>query len=165
MSDFPIRAESHVNVPCVARFDYQVWRRPTTYPLYFLILSALILAASFFLRLPQDGKIYLPFVEGVAVPGLCHSRELLGIPCPGCGLTRCFVSLAHGQLVRAWQFNPAGILLFAFLVFQIPYRVVQLCQIHAGRRPWYLGNMNWFGYLVLAILLAQWTFRVFDGRV
>jgi hypothetical protein len=38
-------------------------------------------------------------------PVLCVSRLLVGIPCGGCGLTRAFVSLAHGQWQAALDYN------------------------------------------------------------
>lgn len=42
-------------------------------------------------------------------PVLCPFRLLTGLPCPGCGLTRSWVYLAHGQWSDAWLANPFGI--------------------------------------------------------
>ena len=38
-------------------------------------------------------------------PVLCVSRLAVGVPCGGCGLTRAFVSLAHGQWQVALDYN------------------------------------------------------------
>ena len=43
---------------------------------------------------------------------MCWFRELTGLPCAGCGLTRGVCAIGHGQFVRAWEFNP-----FAFAVW------------------------------------------------
>ncbi len=41
---------------------------------------------------------------------LCPSRRWLGVYCPGCGSSRACHALAHGEVSRAWRFNPALIL-------------------------------------------------------
>ena len=43
---------------------------------------------------------------------VCLARGLSGLPCPGCGMTRAFCSISHGELQDAWSFNP-----FSFLVY------------------------------------------------
>jgi hypothetical protein len=42
-------------------------------------------------------------------PVLCPFRLLTGLPCPGCGLTRSWVHLMHGQLSAATAANPFGL--------------------------------------------------------
>ena len=41
----------------------------------------------------------------------CTMLATVGVPCPGCGLTRSVTSIYHGYLLAAWQLNPFG---FAF---------------------------------------------------
>jgi hypothetical protein len=129
----------------------------------FLVLSLLVLLLSMTLRLPAEEKLFLPIFGDLALPGLCYTREWLGIPCPGCGLTRCFVSLAHGQLGRAWHFNPAGILLFGLVLAQIPYRSVQLWRIYRGKSLLEIPNFVWMVYLMVAVLLIQWIAKLLVG--
>jgi hypothetical protein len=47
---------------------------------------------------------YYPYCR--AGPSLCIWRTLLGIPCPGCGLTRGVCFLVHGKWATAIRFNP-----------------------------------------------------------
>jgi hypothetical protein len=58
-------------------------------------------------RLGIVALLAAPFALGIAakVP-LCPSAALLGIPCPGCGLTRATLALLHGDLASALRFHP-----------------------------------------------------------
>ncbi len=48
----------------------------------------------------------LPWPEALEHWNVCSFRSLTGLPCPGCGLTRGFRALAHGDFAAAWQHNP-----------------------------------------------------------
>ena len=61
-----------------------------------------IFAASLLLPLPgSDGSI-------AHLPSLCPFYNITGLPCPGCGLTRAFVSLGHGQWLQSLHWHPLG---------------------------------------------------------
>lgn len=47
------------------------------------------------------------------LPSFCPFYNLTGLPCPGCGLTRAFVCLGHGQWREAWHWHPLGWLIYA----------------------------------------------------
>ncbi|ACY22655.1 hypothetical protein Gbro_3461 [Gordonia bronchialis DSM 43247] len=46
-------------------------------------------------------------------PEVCPFRLATGLPCPGCGLTRSWVSLMHGDVSAAFSFNAFGPLALA----------------------------------------------------
>ncbi len=46
------------------------------------------------------------------LPSLCPFYNLTGLPCPGCGLTRAFVCLGHGQWRESLHWHPLGGLIF-----------------------------------------------------
>lgn len=56
--------------------------------------------------------LYYPYCH--KGPTLCIWKALTNRECPGCGLTRAFCFLVHGQLYRALEFN--RISPFAFLL-------------------------------------------------
>lgn len=45
---------------------------------------------------------------GLLGHGVCPSRELLGLPCPGCGLTRSLLLILRGRFGESWELQPFG---------------------------------------------------------
>ena len=120
-----------------------------------------VLLLSFVLQVGDPEKVVVPLIQ-MPLPEACTYKRVLGQDCPGCGLTRCFISAAHGQWHQAWRFNPAGLYVFALIVAQIPYRVVQLWRLRRGYSEYSLPRLTvWLlGGLVVA-LLGQWLVRTF----
>ncbi len=59
--------------------------------------------------------------RGVVIPGLgavppCTFHQLTRLPCPGCGLTRCFIQCARLRPDRAAFYHPPGVGLFLLVV-------------------------------------------------
>jgi len=125
-----------------------------------LVLSLVILAASFLLNCTDDGHVRLPLV-GIEVPGVCMWRQYTGLDCPGCGLSRCFICLAHGDLAAAVHYHPFGVVLFVMVVAQLPYRGFQLGRIARGRDPWTHPLLTVSVWLLLAGLIVQWLLKIF----
>jgi len=110
-------------LPRTRRFDF----------LHALGLAGLLgLLAARFLPLQQ-----LPFLR-------CALRAHTGWPCPGCGLTRVAVRVAHGDIAGALDANPLGtvaalcfaactVLAALQLLFRLPIPVVQLSAPEARR--------------------------------
>ena len=68
-------------------------------------LSALLLASILLPPPGRDGRI-------AHVPAFCPFYLLTGLPCPGCGLTRAFVCLGHGQWRASLHWHPVGWLIY-----------------------------------------------------
>jgi hypothetical protein len=94
-----------------------------------IAVAVLTLAA---LMTPSSEQLAL---FGFDIPELCTFRRLTGWSCPGCGLTRSFVFLAHGQPVEAVRMNLLGLPLFVALTAQIPMRLVRLWRARAASGP------------------------------
>ncbi len=124
-------------------------------------VGVLVLAAVLQVRGPET--VVIPLVE-LPLPGSCTYKKFVGMDCPGCGLTRCFISMAHGRPVAAWDFNPAGVLFFAIVAGQIPFRGIQIWRMRRGLpelRPGRLAHIL-IGSLIVA-LISQWVVRTLLG--
>jgi len=132
------------------------WR----YHAVLLALSSGVLLMALLLSIRGQTRVILPGIN-VPLPELCMSRRVFGLSCPGCGLTRCFISLARGDVASAWSYNPAGLLLFAVVVFQIPLRAWQLWRIRRGLPEVVMNGTTQISLVSVAILmLGQWALRL-----
>lgn len=126
-------------------------------------VSVGVLLLSFVLRIGEPGKVVLPGLN-MPLPETCTYKRALGRDCPGCGLTRCFISAAHGHWREAWRHNPAGLYVFAILVAQIPYRTLQLWRLRRGRPELASSRLTtWLLSSLVVALLAQWLVRTLVG--
>ncbi len=109
-----------------------------------------------------------------AGPSMCVFMNATGLPCPGCGMTRSWVHLAHGDVGAAFSFNHFGPLLMLVAVAIVLYVVVAVLR----RRPpegvfqvlptqvLALGVALWIGYSVARMVslgLGQQTFAAVLG--
>jgi len=81
-------------------------RRAGDEVLFFLLLGAVI-----------AGTMILPIFERLPFDA-CMFYKSTGLPCPGCGSTRAFVSMGHGMFAKAWAYNPSAVVLYILVVFR-----------------------------------------------
>lgn len=96
---------------------------------------------------------------------LCPFRALTHHPCPGCGMTRAFCALAHGELWRAIQLNPFSPLLFLAALLAWARAAAEVFRVKRLRSafnslprptPFVTGAM-------LALVLTWWAARLALG--
>jgi hypothetical protein len=61
------------------------------------------------------GLFVMP-VEGLPGVELCMFKRSTNLPCPGCGLTRCGANLVRGNLERAFDYNPFGLVIIPMMI-------------------------------------------------
>jgi hypothetical protein len=126
--------------------------------LLLLCLAVVTLAAT--MSVHETKQVRLPGVT-FSLPELCYFRRGTGMDCPGCGLTRSFISLAHGRFLLACQYNLAGVLFFPVVALQIPYRLAQLLRMHRGLRTWDLTSITPSLFIGLfLVMLVQWVAKL-----
>lgn len=90
----------------------------------------------------------------------CAVKRFLDIPCPGCGLTRSFAQLVHGNIIEALKFNVFGPVLAFIFIYIFIRRLLGLFL----RRPipvLFTHNQRYYitiGFVVLFIV--QWMVKV-----
>ena len=118
-------------------------------------------------------------------PILCPLRGLVGLPCPGCGLTRAFCALSRGDLLSALNFHAFALPLALLMLLASALALAELMRGRAWQfyRPYlysaalgrtvaasvilyHLGRLAYWahdGTLVRDYLHASWTYRMFGG--
>jgi hypothetical protein len=119
-----------------------------------LILCSLAIATSPMLTVLPDERVSVCGVKGLVLPATCMSREIFGTTCPGCGLTRSFVYIAHGEWSDSLRVNRIGWIVMALAFLQIPYRAHALWG--SGRIVLGPVASKWFGMAVIAIIIGSW---------
>lgn len=117
-----------------------------------LALMAVVLAVIF--RVMPDQRV--EWSSGNPLPPTCMTRALFDMNCPACGLTRSFVHLADGDLLRSFGANRVGWLLAALVLLQIPLRIAVLSGRVQPRHP----LVEWQSLALLAIaalLVVNWA--------
>lgn len=131
-------------------------------------------------RPPVAPALIAPLVTALAVAGLlgvariydslpfqpppCGLRTLTGIPCLGCGGTRCMKALSHGDFASAFFFNPLvasaviGVFVWLFAAL-IRHRRRHVPPGHPSpeKRP---IPLPWIITGVVLIVAANWTYLI-----
>jgi hypothetical protein len=105
---------------------------------------------------PTGDRIAFP--GGAELGDLCWFHAAFHLPCPLCGMTRSFASLAHGDVAAALRFHPCGPLLFAaMLAFAVAAMIAWLRQSRPviERRGFLRGFET-----VVAVCLVVGVFRM-----
>ena len=105
--------------------------------------------------------LYLAFFgnpEGGIALIPCPVRSVIGIPCPGCGMTRSCLALAQGEFVSAWNFHP-----FSFFLVVLAVGVGFFPT--ASRSLWNRLSptaRGLFFFSLVALCLGRWIGHFFD---
>ncbi|MBS0201945.1 MAG: DUF2752 domain-containing protein [Planctomycetes bacterium] len=135
------------------RQDHRDWHRAV------LLVAAVIIGLSLVLSVRDDGKVALIGLSNWPLPETCGLRSTLGINCPGCGLTRSFVYLAHGEWQRSLAIHRIGWLVAVFFVLQIPYRWLALRQPQwTLSSAWAVGVVTFFS----VALFGNWIYNLLN---
>jgi len=97
---------------------------------------------------------------------LCPTAFFLGIPCPGCGLTRATLALLHGDLRGALQLHPLVFILAPLFSFALGKALFEYVRGPAPRRSVSLARRYWTGRpgivlasTLLVLVLGVWSLR------
>ncbi len=98
---------------------------------------------------------FLYFPKCQTGPVLCPMALILGMPCPGCGLTRAFCFASHGRFAEAFGFHVLWPLFLAYFAFLWGYKIVEHARGEPPRLPTYR-----IGGTAILILMGFWVVRL-----
>lgn len=106
----------------------------------------------------------LAFVVWAGFP-ICPTAAVLGIPCPGCGLTRATLALLHGDLRGALRFHPLVLVIAPLYIGVIVQAIVSYVRVdrparRQNPRPWLATRAaSYAGGALLVLILGVWSAR------
>jgi hypothetical protein len=124
-----------------------------------LVVSSLVVILALLLQVRADGRVCVIGLEDHPLPHTCMSYAWFGVKCPGCGLTRSLVLLAHGDWAASWQQHRLGALMMALILMQFPYRIMALKR--GGRPPLGQRVPHLVGLAVIGLLIGNWLVGFF----
>ncbi len=106
-----------------------------------------------------------PFLAGMALKlPMCPSASLLGVPCPGCGLTRATIAALTGNLSEALHLHPLVFLLTPIYVgFLLTAGFTYVRGAEPVRPPskWLTKAVGILFGVALVLMIAVWMLRFF----
>ncbi|MDP4204480.1 MAG: DUF2752 domain-containing protein [Bacteroidota bacterium] len=96
----------------------------------------------------------------------CIFKDITGIPCPSCGVTRTILTLSKGQVWEALQINPLGILLGVFLLLFPLWIGYDLIRRKSSFLHYYLNAEELLKKKIIAIpavilILLNWIWNIY----
>jgi hypothetical protein len=97
----------------------------------------------------------------------CLFKQLFGIPCPTCGMTRSVLLTLHGHIGQAWTLNPAGTLMvFGTILFGAAMFLLMFYQqtqtpisVERVERKIRHGALT-YAALLIVVLLGHWFYEI-----
>jgi hypothetical protein len=126
-----------------------------------LVIACVVVVLSVLFRVRDDQRVEIRGLPGIPMPETCWSRSVFHVKCPGCGLTRSLVYLAHGDWRASWEMHRVGFVMALAILAQFPYCLVGLyCKkdYPLGRR--FASLVAW---TLIALLMGNWLFDVFTS--
>lgn len=126
-----------------------------------LILCVLAILLALILQVQPDHQhVGVAGAASMQLPGTCLSHEIFGVSCPGCGLTRSIVLLAHGNLAGSFRMHRIGWAMALLIVAQLPYRILCLRRDRPVLPTWLLRTLS---ITMITLLVGNWIVNVLLG--
>ena len=99
-------------------------------------------------------SVFVLFAVGAP---FCPTAGFLGIPCPGCGLTRAAVALLRGDLERAHELQP--LVLVVLPTYAVAFALAVGSALGKTWNPALVRVFAWCGGAVIASMTLVWLSR------
>ena len=127
------------------------------------LFSGFLVGAVLLPPVAPGGEVGLA-LAGVRLPEVCALQHAAGLPCPGCGLTRSWVSALHGRLPESVAHHPLGWLVLLYVGTQLARHAAWLLLPRQRPAVERLGRPLDRGVIALgALLFVAWIPRLLAG--
>jgi hypothetical protein len=127
-----------------------------------IFFCAVILLGGLVLSPPDAYSPYL-HIGHIPIPDTCSFKNLTGLPCPGCGLTRSIVAAMHGDFRASLMYHRLGLLTLAYVCLQFLYRLVMIVVPTLRTHVFSFGNILNIGIIGLAVLFVlNWIYTLLN---
>ena len=97
------------------------------------------------------------------LPSVCTFRQITGIPCPGCGLTRSIVAGVHGDWSASYAYHRLGLVVVLYLAAQMTYRLTWLAFEPFRAAVVRVGRIiDWALIPLMVLLFLNWIPTLVD---
>jgi hypothetical protein len=125
-----------------------------------LFFCAGILLSGLVLSPPSAGSPHMSIGQ-IPIPDTCSFKNLTGLPCPGCGLTRSIVVAMHCDFGASLMYHRLGLLTLVYILLQFFYRVGTITFPTKTTRIFGSSTILNRGIIALAILYAlNWGYTL-----
>lgn len=114
-----------------------------------IIIIAVVILSYFIIGL-------LTRYTNVALPEICVLRTATGLYCPGCGGTRAFRMLFHGDIIQSIIYHP--FVMYAFLIF-IAFYISQTVRYISLNRLRGFHMKTCYVVIGAAIIIINWILK------
>ena len=125
------------------------------------LAGAVLLAAGLVVRALAQATPQAVYFNGRELAWGCTIRQMFGVPCPSCGLTRSVLLTLHGHLGAAVEANPGGPLVVAGLALVAALMLAFALRPGARHSDGLVRNLvlgaSAYGCLTAAVLLIHWV--------
>lgn len=93
-----------------------------------------------------------------AIPVTCIFKQVIGISCPSCGMTRAFLSILHFDFYNAFTYNILSIPLFIFIIYSILRLIIDNINSQFKYVPKLLNSLTDKKFLIIIFILLFISF-------
>jgi hypothetical protein len=126
-------------------------------------VCAVLIVAPFFLSFDPAADTRDVTAFSMTLPPTCASQAVLGLACPGCGLTRSFILFADGQWLGSLRFHRLGGLLYLYLCALLLSRLWWFCRPLAEAPPLAIWLDVRLPITLAALFGVNWGARLIFG--
>jgi hypothetical protein len=128
--------------------------KPEMFPYCIILTACFCLLFGVFVLSPPEAESGQIALGHFALPGVCIFKNLTGLPCPGCGLTRSMTAAVRGNLSQSWMFHRLGFVTTFYILIQFLLNLMILTVSPWRERLQKIGRYLNNGLVFLGILFV-----------